>query len=269
MIRDIRSGLGVRLERPARVRARRRARVDRGRAPGAGRALRRRQEHACCARSPALQRPTAAGWTLGDEVWLDSERRHRPAAGAPALRLRVPGLRAVPAPERLAERRLRARGQSRAPSARPRASSCSSSFGVAALADARPGDALGRRAPAGRAGAGARPRPRAPAARRAALGARLAHRAPRPHASWPRPSRGRRRPPCSSPTTSPRRRCSAPEIAVIDRGRIVQRGTAGELSAKPASAFVADFTGATVLLGTARHRTTGTTSVALDGGGES
>ena len=60
----------------------------------------------------------------------------------------------------------------------------------------------------------------------------------------------------------------AREIAVIDRGRIVQRGTAAELSAKPTSAFVADFTGATVLLGTARHRTTGTTSVALDGGGE-
>ena len=44
----------------------------------------------------------------------------------------------------------------------------------------------------------------------------------------------------------------ADEIAVIDRGRIVQRGTAGELSARPASAFVADFTGAAVLLGVAR-----------------
>ncbi len=60
----------------------------------------------------------------------------------------------------------------------------------------------------------------------------------------------------------------AGEIAVVDRGRIVQRGTAAELSAKPASAFVADFTGATVLLGTARRTKTGITAVALDGGGE-
>ena len=35
----------------------------------------------------------------------------------------------------------------------------------------------------------------------------------------------------------------ADEIGVIDRGRIVQRGTAAELSARPASAFVADFAG--------------------------
>jgi len=60
----------------------------------------------------------------------------------------------------------------------------------------------------------------------------------------------------------------AKEIAVIDRGHIVQRGTAAELSARPTSAFVADFTGATVLLGTAHRRSTGTTAVALDGGGE-
>ena len=60
----------------------------------------------------------------------------------------------------------------------------------------------------------------------------------------------------------------AGEIAVVDRGRIVQRGTAAELSARPASAFVADFTGATVLLGIARETATGTTAVILDGGGE-
>jgi len=59
----------------------------------------------------------------------------------------------------------------------------------------------------------------------------------------------------------------ADEIAVIDRGRIVQRGTAAELSAKPASAFVADFTGATVLAGHARASRDGMTVVELDGGG--
>jgi molybdate transport system ATP-binding protein len=54
---------------------------------------------------------------------------------------------------------------------------------------------------------------------------------------------------------------------VIDRGRVVQRGTAGELSARPASAFVADFAGAAVLFGVARRGSAGATRVELDGGG--
>ena len=59
----------------------------------------------------------------------------------------------------------------------------------------------------------------------------------------------------------------ADEVAVIDRGRIVQRGTAGELSARPASAFVADFAGAAVLFGVARSGPSGATRIELDGGG--
>jgi molybdate transport system ATP-binding protein len=59
----------------------------------------------------------------------------------------------------------------------------------------------------------------------------------------------------------------AATVGVIDRGRIVQLGTAAELSARPASAFVADFTGAAVLFGTARTAASGTTVVELDGGG--
>ena len=39
------------------------------------------------------------------------------------------------------------------------------------------------------------------------------------------------------------------EVAVVDGGRIVQRGEAARLAAEPASAFVADFTGAVVLTG--------------------
>ena len=57
------------------------------------------------------------------------------------------------------------------------------------------------------------------------------------------------------------------EIGVIDAGRIIQRGTASELAAAPASAFVADFTGAVVLTGTARAAPDGLTLVELDGGG--
>jgi molybdenum ABC transporter ATP-binding protein len=56
-------------------------------------------------------------------------------------------------------------------------------------------------------------------------------------------------------------------VAVIDDGRIVQAGTAGELAAAPGSAFVADFTGAVVLTGVARPGLSEVTVVDLDGGG--
>ena len=57
-------------------------------------------------------------------------------------------------------------------------------------------------------------------------------------------------------------------VGVIDGGAIVQLGPAAELSARPASAFVADFTGAVVLTGVASPGPDGLTRVALDGGGE-
>jgi molybdate transport system ATP-binding protein len=58
------------------------------------------------------------------------------------------------------------------------------------------------------------------------------------------------------------------EVGVIDGGTIIQRGTASDLAAAPASAFVADFTGAVVLTGTASTVDGGLTVVELDGGGE-
>jgi molybdate transport system ATP-binding protein len=61
----------------------------------------------------------------------------------------------------------------------------------------------------------------------------------------------------------------ADEVAVIEAGRIVQQGTAEELTARPLSAFVADLTGAVVLSGTAAPRPDGLTEVHLDGGGAS
>jgi molybdate transport system ATP-binding protein len=57
-------------------------------------------------------------------------------------------------------------------------------------------------------------------------------------------------------------------VAVMDRGRAVQQGSASELAAAPASAFVADFCGAVVLTGEARRGADGVTLIALDGGGE-
>ncbi len=56
-------------------------------------------------------------------------------------------------------------------------------------------------------------------------------------------------------------------VGIIDRGRVVQLGTPSELAAEPASAFVADFTGAVVLTGVARRSPEGVTRVELDGGG--
>jgi molybdate transport system ATP-binding protein len=59
----------------------------------------------------------------------------------------------------------------------------------------------------------------------------------------------------------------ADSIAVIDEGRVVQTGTAAQLAASPASAFVADFSGANLIRGNARPASDGLTEVALDGGG--
>ncbi len=58
----------------------------------------------------------------------------------------------------------------------------------------------------------------------------------------------------------------ADRVAVLDHGAVVQTGSATELAAAPASAFVADLTGAVVLTGTA-HADRGLTVVDLDGGG--
>jgi molybdate transport system ATP-binding protein len=56
------------------------------------------------------------------------------------------------------------------------------------------------------------------------------------------------------------------EVAVLDDGRVVQRGDPAELAAAPASSFVADFIGAVVLHGVARASPDGLTAVELDGG---
>jgi molybdate transport system ATP-binding protein len=55
-------------------------------------------------------------------------------------------------------------------------------------------------------------------------------------------------------------------VAVLDAGRIAQEGSARSLAAAPASAFVADMTGAVVLTGTAGPGAGGLTLVRLDSG---
>jgi len=56
-------------------------------------------------------------------------------------------------------------------------------------------------------------------------------------------------------------------VAIVDAGRLLQEGTPSDLAAAPRSAFVADFTGAVVLTGTAHGAPDGLTHVQLDGGG--
>jgi molybdate transport system ATP-binding protein len=59
----------------------------------------------------------------------------------------------------------------------------------------------------------------------------------------------------------------ADRVGVIVDGRILQLGQAAELLAAPADAFVASFTGANLLHGTARPGADGLTEVVLDTGG--
>jgi molybdate transport system ATP-binding protein len=59
----------------------------------------------------------------------------------------------------------------------------------------------------------------------------------------------------------------ADRVAVIEHGHVLQEGDSATLAAEPRSAFVASFTGATTLRGTASRRDDGLTAVALDGGG--
>ena len=59
----------------------------------------------------------------------------------------------------------------------------------------------------------------------------------------------------------------ADTVGVIVDGKILQTGTAAELVASPADSFVASFTGATLLEGTASAGANGLTEVVLDAGG--
>lgn len=60
----------------------------------------------------------------------------------------------------------------------------------------------------------------------------------------------------------------ADEVAVLERGRIVQRGTPHEMGASPASRFVASLVGANTITGHAARRPDGLTSVRLSSGAQ-
>ena len=200
-----------------------------------------------CGCAPASRGPTAGGWPSAGRSGPTPSAAYRPA-GAAALRLPVPGLRALPAPERVAERRLRARWRAaarRAERGRRRCSSASA-CGPGRVAARR---ALRRRAPARGARANAGACAQGAAAGRAARRRSTPARGPRPR-ELGAALREAGVPALLVTHDFSEAALLGDEVAVIDRGRLVQRGPPRELASQPASAFVADFLGASVLVGT-------------------
>ena len=125
-------------------------------APGAasrspGRPARARRR--CCASPPGCVRPERGRCRCGDEVWLDTRAGStwRPSGGASATSSRSTRCSRTAG---VAERRLRAARRWRGRERRgARARAARAVRDRATLADARPRDAVGRRAPAGRGGA--------------------------------------------------------------------------------------------------------------------
>ena len=151
------------------------------------------------------------------------------AAGAPPLRLRVPGLRAVSAPQRVAQRRLRAAIDAAGVRGRPRRCRCSS--GSDWPIEPMPSRRLCRAASASASRSRGRLLPIRPSC---CSTNRCRHSTPA-LARAPRASSLRRfaRSSCpsfSSPTSLARPRCSATRSAIIDDGAIIQRGSASELA---------------------------------------
>ena len=142
--------------------------------PRAGRPVRARGRRASCAWRPGCCGPRTAVCARERLHLARHGARHRCGGGAASLRLRVPGLRAVPAPERLAERGLPAArdGAPGAAGTSARAARAVRARGPGRCAAAH---AERRRAPAGGGGASAGEAARGAAARRAAVRARLAH----------------------------------------------------------------------------------------------
>lgn len=215
-----------------------------------------------------LVRPDEGRIACGGETWLDTargralppERRHcgylfqdyALFGHLSAWRNVAYGLTALPRAQR-----------------RPRALELLERFGVAQLADRRPGSLSGgerQRVALARALA-ARPRALLLDEALSALDARSRGRAARELVRL----LGELEVPVLLVTHDFAEAASlGDEVAVLDGGRIVQQGPAAELAARPASGFVADFTGAAVLTGTVTEAGDGAgrlTVIALDGGG--
>ena len=245
-----------------------RARGRAGRVPGARRPVGRRQEHRPARDRRACTAPDRGRVALGDEVWLD---RRAGVDLAPERRgcgylfqeyALFPHLSAW----RNVAFGLARRAPRRAP--RPRGEALLAGFGRRGARRGAAARALRRRAPAGRARARARPRPAVLLLDEplSALDSRTAASAARELAA----TLARSRVPTVLVTHDfAQAALLADEVAVIDRGRIVQRGTAGRAQ-RPAGAPRSSPTSparrcCSAAPGAARRERR---VVALDGGGE-
>jgi molybdate transport system ATP-binding protein len=212
-----------------------------------------------------LLRPAHGTVVLGDEVWLDTERGRNVAPERRGCGYVFQDYALFGHMQVWQNVAYGLRGLSRA-ERRRRADELLERFGIARLAGARPGTLSGgerQRVALARALA---PQPRVLLLDEplSALDARTRASATRELAAVLRDARV---PALLVTHDFTEAAVLGDRVAVIDGGRIVQEGTAGELAAAPASAFVADFTGAVVLTGVAREGPGGLTVVDLDGGG--
>ncbi len=214
-----------------------------------------------------LLRPREGRVTCGDDVWLDtaSGRRLAPEQRGCGYVFQDYALFGHMAVWQNVAYGLR--GMSRA-QRRRRAEQLLARFGIADLADARPGTLSG-----GERQRVALARALAPQPRVLLLDEPLSALDARTRASASRELAGVLRdtgvPALLVTHDFTEAAVLGDRVAVIDGGRIVQEGTAGELAAAPGSAFIADFTGAVVLTGVARAPagSDDVTVVDLDGGG--
>ena len=79
-----------------------------------------------------LERPHRGHVRFGDRTWFDAGARHPPATGSTRSRRAVPGLRALPAHDRSAERRLRRARNARRRRSRSGSPNCSTRSASAA-----------------------------------------------------------------------------------------------------------------------------------------
>ena len=221
----------------------------------------------CCRVIAGLLAPGRWSRLARREVWLDTGAGVDLAPEERRCGYLFQEYALFPQDERLAQRRLRDPRRRAGRAAQRGRWSCSSASAVGELADAPPGRALRRRASAGGAGPGAGAAPRGPAARRAAL--RAGPQQPLGLAARARLAPRRSRDP--DPDRHPLLRRGGAARRADRRPRPRQGGPGGNAAASlarsRASAFVADFTGAIVLRGSASADPDGLTAIALDGGG--